>query len=100
MLKVFNAEPGEISRDPNGHLSIPVVPTLGNNDIYPHNIMEPGPNRITKEYLQIWNRFIPEDQYHTFAQGAYFWQQVLPGDNGFWGLGDTGGLAVVSLNSL
>lgn len=29
----------------------PVVPTLGNNDIYPHNILDAGPNRVTQEFL-------------------------------------------------
>lgn len=30
---------------------VPIVPSLGNNDVYPHNIMEPGPNRVTQEFL-------------------------------------------------
>jgi len=30
----------------------PIVPTLGNNDIWPHNIMAPGPNRITEQFLR------------------------------------------------
>lgn len=29
----------------------PVVPNLGNNDIYPHNILDAGPNRVTQEFL-------------------------------------------------
>lgn len=30
---------------------VPIIPSLGNNDVYPHNIMEPGPNRVTQEFL-------------------------------------------------
>lgn len=29
---------------------VPLVPTFGNNDIFPHNILFPGPNAVTKEY--------------------------------------------------
>lgn len=32
--------------------NFPIVPTLGNNDIWPHNIIQPGPNRITEEFLK------------------------------------------------
>jgi endopolyphosphatase len=81
-------------------LTIPIVPTMGNNDIFPHNIMQPGPSKLTKEYVELWKRFIPEDQYHIFHKGAYFWQQVVPGRNGKWGRASEGGLAVFSLNTL
>ena len=81
-------------------LLVPVVPTLGNNDIYPHNIMQTGPSRLTHEYIELWREFIPEDQYHIFSKGAYFWQQVVPGTNGIMGPGSEGGLAVFSLNTL
>lgn len=30
---------------------IPIVPSLGNNDIYPHNVLAAGPNRITEHFL-------------------------------------------------
>lgn len=83
--------------DPN---TIPVVPTLGNNDIFPHNIMLPGPSKSTKEYVELWSRFIPEDQYHVFNKGAYFWSQVVPGKNGLMGPSSPGGMAVLSLNTL
>ncbi|CDW98310.1 hypothetical protein, partial [Sporisorium scitamineum] len=28
---------------------VPLIPTVGNNDIFPHNILFPGPNAMTKE---------------------------------------------------
>lgn len=31
---------------------LPIVPSLGNNDIWPHNIIQPGPNRITEGFLR------------------------------------------------
>jgi endopolyphosphatase len=31
---------------------MPIVPSVGNNDIYPHNVLSPGPNRITEEFVR------------------------------------------------
>lgn len=31
---------------------MPIVPSIGNNDIYPHNVLAAGPNRITEEFLR------------------------------------------------
>ncbi|TLS28542.1 hypothetical protein PpBr36_00409 [Pyricularia pennisetigena] len=70
-------------------LSIPVIPTFGNNDILPHNIMLPGPNRWLQDYSNIWNHFIPEEQRHSFELGGYFYVEVIPNK-----------LAVFSLNTL
>jgi endopolyphosphatase len=68
---------------------VPIVPTFGNNDIMPHNILLAGPNKWTVEYLNIWKGFIPEAQRHQFQQGGWFFVEVIPGK-----------LAVVSLNTL
>lgn len=70
-------------------LSVPVVPTLGNNDITPHNIFRAGPNDWTKKFADIWRHFIPEDQRHTFVEGGWFTTEVIPGK-----------LAVISLNTM
>ncbi|KAI5920027.1 Endopolyphosphatase [Camillea tinctor] len=70
-------------------LMIPVVPTFGNNDIYPHNVLMPGPNDILKAYTDIWKRFIPEHQRHAFEFGGWFYVEVIPNK-----------LAVFSLNTL
>ena len=75
--------------DPTNGLAIPIVPTFGNNDILPHNILGPGPNRWTKKYLSIWRRFIPEEQRHGFSRGGWFFVEVIPKK-----------LAVFSLNTL
>ncbi|GAW05350.1 vacuolar endopolyphosphatase [Lentinula edodes] len=68
---------------------IPVVPSLGNNDIYPHNILAPGPNSITNEFYKIWQAFIPFPYQQAFQRGAYFAVEVVPN-----------ALAVISLNTL
>lgn len=95
MVEVFGDR-----NDPSAPTTVPVVPTLGNNDIYPHNIMLPGPSKLTHDFVELWKPFIPEDQYHVFHKGAYFWQQVVPGKNGRMGDLSQGGLVVFSLNTL
>lgn len=70
-------------------LIIPVVPTLGNNDILPHNILLPGPNPWLQHYTQIWHHFIPEEQRHSFEFGGWFFVEVIPNR-----------LAIFSLNTL
>ncbi|KAE8145335.1 Metallo-dependent phosphatase-like protein [Aspergillus avenaceus] len=69
--------------------SIPIVPTFGNNDIMPHNIFKNGPNRWTKRFLDIWAKFIPEYQRHSFVEGGWFTSEVIPNR-----------LAVISLNTM
>lgn len=68
---------------------VPVVPTLGNNDITPHNILLGGPNKWLQTYGRVWHHFIPEAQRHGFQRGGWFTVEVIPGR-----------LAVVSLNTL
>ncbi|RYP54177.1 hypothetical protein DL768_000956 [Monosporascus sp. mg162] len=70
-------------------LTVPVVPTLGNNDIYPHNVLMPGPNDILRTYTDIWRHFIPQEQLHSFEYGGWFYVEVIPDK-----------LAVFSLNTL
>lgn len=70
-------------------LAIPVVPNFGNNDILPHNILLPGPNKWLKYYADIWKPFIPEEQRHSFEFGGWFYVEVIPNH-----------LAVFSLNTL
>lgn len=76
--------PGSIPR-----VSVPVIPTFGNNDITPHNIFRAGPNRWTKKFAEVWHHFIPEDQRHSFVEGGWFLSEVIPGK-----------LVVISLNTM
>ncbi|KAK4170389.1 Metallo-dependent phosphatase-like protein [Cladorrhinum sp. PSN259] len=76
--------------DPKGKgLTIPIVPTFGNNDILPHNILLPGPNKWLQTYTHIWRHFIPEEQRHSFEFGGWFYVEVIPNK-----------LAVFSVNTL
>ncbi|KAF7332218.1 RFX-type winged-helix domain-containing protein [Mycena kentingensis (nom. inval.)] len=68
---------------------IPVVPSLGNNDVWPHNILQPGPNAITSEFASIWKQFIPFPYLQIFQRGAYYAVEVIPD-----------ALAVISLNTM
>ncbi|KAI0638216.1 Metallo-dependent phosphatase-like protein [Trametes polyzona] len=68
---------------------IPVVPSIGNNDVWPHNIMLPGPNSITAEFTSIWRTFVPFPSYQVFQRGGYFAVEVIPDS-----------VAVISLNTM
>ncbi|KXT14596.1 hypothetical protein AC579_3706 [Pseudocercospora musae] len=90
MAEAFGKHNGdEEDEDPNNDYVVPIVPNLGNNDILPHNILDKGPNRWTRNYANVWKQFIPEVQRHSFEQGGWFYVEVLPGK-----------LAVFSLNTL
>lgn len=75
--------------DPQHPLVIPIIPSLGNNDVFPHNLYLPGPSFQSRRMLQIWSEFVPEAQQHIFSRGSYYFQEVI-----------TGKLAVISLNTL
>jgi len=68
---------------------IPVIPSIGNNDVWPHNIMMPGPNDVTFEFSSIWRTFVPFPSYQVFQRGGYYSVEVIPDS-----------LAVVSLNTM
>ena len=65
---------------------LPLVPSIGNNDVYPHNIMNPGPNPILQHYSDIWSEFIPDGQMNTFRRGGYYSSEVVPGRISVFGL--------------
>ncbi|OWB59097.1 hypothetical protein B5S28_g5227 [[Candida] boidinii] len=68
---------------------IKIIPSLGNNDVYPHNLFAPGPTLQTREMYKIWRNFVPSEQMHTFDRGVYYFSEVIPGK-----------LAVLSINTL
>ncbi|KAL9090658.1 MAG: hypothetical protein Q9165_005146 [Trypethelium subeluteriae] len=87
---VFGKHNGdERDEDPTNDFTVPIVPSIGNNDILPHNIFEEGPNHWTKQYASLWRSFIPEEQRHAFEQGGWFYVEVVPDY-----------LAVFSLNTM
>lgn len=90
MFEVFGKHNGdEEDEDPNNDYIIPIIPTLGNNDILPHNVIAKGPNTWTRTYARVWRQFIPEAQKHQFEQGGWYYVEVVPNK-----------LAVFSLNTL
>ncbi|KAK0254709.1 Endopolyphosphatase [Friedmanniomyces endolithicus] len=90
MFEVFGKHNGdEDDDDPNNDYTIPIIPSFGNNDILPHNVMAKGPNTWTRTYSQIWRQFVPEAQKHQFEQGGWYNVEVIPNK-----------LAVFSLNTL
>ena len=78
-----------VDDDSINDFTIPVVPSFGNNDILPHNIFTPGPNRWTRIYTKIWRQLIPEEQHHVFERGGYFFVEAIPNQ-----------LAIFSLNTM
>lgn len=57
---------------------IPVVPSLGNNDISPHNRLSAGPNNILEVFSSIWSTFIPPTSSASFHKGGYFSTEIVP----------------------
>lgn len=88
-VEVFGKGDRDHDNDPTNDFIIPIVPNFGNNDVLPHNIFTPGPNRWTRKYLNLWEKFIPEEQRHGFARGGWFYVEVIPNK-----------LAAFSLNTL
>lgn len=88
-VEVFGKSDNKDDPDPTNDFVVPIVPTYGNNDVLPHNIFEPGPNKWTRKYLTIWDKFVPQEQRHSFARGGWFFTEVIPNR-----------LAVFSLNTL
>jgi endopolyphosphatase len=88
-VELFSQGQGQDTIGAVSRLSVPVIPTFGNNDIMPHNIFNEGPNKWTKRFADVWKEFIPEDQRHTFVEGGWFTSEVVPGQ-----------LAVISLNTM
>jgi len=68
---------------------VPVIPSLGNNDVWPHNILPEGPNDIISRFSSIWGAFIPFSSYQVFRRGAYYSVEVIPDE-----------VAVISLNTM
>ncbi|CAG8476174.1 14165_t:CDS:2 [Ambispora leptoticha] len=75
--------------DKNSPKMIPIIPVIGNNDIYPSNIITPGPNNILQKLSEIWSPFIPKSEMSTFRKGGYYATEVIKDK-----------LIVVSLNTL
>ncbi|CAG8698057.1 13027_t:CDS:2, partial [Cetraspora pellucida] len=76
-------------RSKNKPQFIPIVPSIGNHDIHPNNILLPGPNEVLSMLHSIWQPFIPGNQRETFLKGGYYYTEVIPKK-----------LMVISLNTM
>ncbi|CAL9730997.1 endopolyphosphatase [Monosporozyma unispora] len=83
----------EVCKDPRDNnprdLAIDLIPSIGNNDVFPHNLLAMGPTLQTREFYRIWHWFIPEEQQKLFSRYGSFVKEVIPGQ-----------LAVISINTL
>lgn len=68
---------------------IPIIPNIGNNDVYPHNMLVEGPTLQTREFYRIYRDLVPEAQVHIFNRGMHFVTEVIPDK-----------LAVISINTI
>ncbi|KZV72170.1 hypothetical protein PENSPDRAFT_576601 [Peniophora sp. CONT] len=70
---------------------IPVVPSLGNNDVWREfsRSTHAGPNDIISKFASIWRPFIPFPSYQVFQRGAYYSVEVIPNQ-----------VAVIALNTM
>lgn len=87
-MEVTFMDEGEETKMPQER-RVKIIPSLGNNDVYPHNLVAPGPTLQTREMYKIWRSFVPAEQMHTFDRGIYYFREVIPGR-----------LAVLSINTL
>ncbi|KAJ3298815.1 Endopolyphosphatase [Borealophlyctis nickersoniae] len=74
MLRAFSSS--------DGRPSIPIVPTIGNNDIWPHNNLyytPETPNPTLDFYNALWSPFIPAEQSSHFRRSGSFAVEVIPG---------------------
>ncbi|SCV03577.1 LAME_0H11540g1_1 [Lachancea meyersii CBS 8951] len=68
---------------------VEVIPSLGNNDVFPHNLFSLGPTLQTRELTNMWSNFVPQEQQRAFARGTSYFVEVIPGK-----------LAVLSIETL
>ncbi|KAJ3354629.1 Endopolyphosphatase [Allomyces javanicus] len=74
-------------------VEVPVIPTIGNNDVFPHNALAPS-SKLLHALSHIWAPFIPLDQVESFkAYGAFAVSVRAPEP-------DALGLSVVSINTM
>lgn len=60
-------------------LGVPLIPSIGNNDVYPHDQLCMGPNDPNIANLSsIWAPFIPSDQQATFKQLGCYTKKISP----------------------
>ncbi|CCD26357.1 endopolyphosphatase NDAI_0H01830 [Naumovozyma dairenensis CBS 421] len=85
----FQALFGNQNTEDPRDFDVDIIPSLGNNDVFPHNLFAMGPTLQTRELYRIWSNFVPQEQKRIFSRSASFLTEVIPGK-----------LAVLSINTL
>lgn len=57
--------------------NIPVIPSLGNNDVWPHNQVQDA-DAMLPAYHYMWQSWIPANQKNTFLERGYYYVDVDP----------------------
>lgn len=52
--------------------NVPIIPTIGNNDVILHNSLAEGPNEDLDYLWDLWKTVIPSTQQQVFLKGGYF----------------------------
>lgn len=84
-----NLFPDKDNPDDPWEQSIDIIPSLGNNDVFPHNMFSLGPTLQTRKFYRIWRHFIPQSQQRSFTNGISFFREIIPNK-----------LAIISINTL
>ncbi|KAJ3372972.1 Endopolyphosphatase [Allomyces arbusculus] len=74
-------------------VEVPVIPTIGNNDVFPHNALAPS-SKLLHALSHIWAPFIPANQMESFKAYGGFVVPVRDPEP------DTFGLSVISINTM
>ena len=68
---------------------VPLVPTVGNNDVGLHNTFAPGPSDETRRFAKLWSKHLPASSIDSMKLGGYYAKDVVENE-----------LGVVSLNTM
>ena len=77
MVKNLQRATAELKRN----LSVaPVIPVIGNNDVFPHNSLAlNSSDPFLRELARLWAPWLDEEQQNSFQLGAYYSASPIPG---------------------
>lgn len=72
-IKSLNAKAVDYAKRSFYAQQVIIVPSFGNNDIYPHNTLDynTNTNEILDFYSVLWSPFIPKSQVAQFRRGGW-----------------------------
>lgn len=57
----------------------PLLPVIGNNDVFPKDQMPAGPSEELEQMAAIWGPLLPTSALKTFLNGGYYTVSLRPG---------------------